>query len=145
MPQMNRRDVLLAGLVGLGVALVGCDDDGGSDVAPAPDAAVPPETTIPESWSGLTAKLETWFEGAPPEAVHTIGRRYLAEFEDGAAIVADLGPLADALLEADEVVEFIEATIDADFGAVRLAGVAGWQFAVTEARLCGLSERLASI
>lgn len=167
---LTRRRMMIATLSGLGAALIvaACDDDGEGGAAPTPDAGaggaggadmatsgpdaeipdaeLPPEVTIPESWYALRPTLAAWFDGAPEAAIMAVALSWLRPFADEQATVEDLTPLAEgALAQADEAsaLASFEAGILADFEGLAPVSVEGWQLSATEARLCALSVLLA--
>lgn len=129
----SRRHFLGVMLAALAVHALGCSRN--DPARPADTGGLPPTLLDPETL------LAAYFAGKNLEEVRTIGRAYHRRFENGTALVPDLGVALKRVatqLDPEQAVASWRADILREFDRAELADVDGWQLARTEARLAGL-------
>jgi len=121
-----------------------CGDDAGGSGGPAPHV-LPDELPDPEGVDH-DALLAAWAEGADVEGLRALGAEYAAQLGSGDALKAAFEAALAPVAEAEDVPAALAAlgeAIEADFAAVRLVSLHGWQLGETELGLCALLHNAA--
>lgn len=101
----------------------------------------------PSTAVDLEAILEAYFPGSARERVREIGAICVEELaeEEGRlrSQLTETLPLNVSNPTREEALRALEEAVRADFEALRIRSIRGWQLAETEVRLCALVELVA--
>lgn len=146
MKDRSRRDFVALTVAGLGSAILapGCGlFDRRSLFSFRPDV---PKERLPPHDIDLVPVLRRYFDPASLDRVRWVGRAYLQRFTpDVEAAIADVSESVTIMADAastDRAVQALSEAVAADFEAVEVVSVFGWQLALAEARACALTDLL---
>lgn len=140
--------------IGAVIGLSACGDDtsdgadsgiGDTGVDVPPDVPIDVSLEAPEGLD-VAALVAAYFGDAPLDSVRLIGRSYIRDFPDHAALEADMAELFDPLEEASadaDLVAIVEGLVAADLDANRVHLLEGWTIAPNELRMCVMAESFA--